>query len=284
MPDESPGSRVVLELYTAQGCSACPPADAMMAELAMREDVIALALHVDYWDYIGWEDTFGRAAHTQRQTRYARGHGASTIYTPQVVIDGTEIIEGYRVSRVMETLEARAARPALVAIDLERRAPAWHFAGDGVDGSDQTGQGAPAGMSAVPAGNADTAEAGSRVPDRLHISARLAEGPVLANALASRGASRMPAPLGPLGDEADPPPARLHLVRYLPTAEVQIMGGENAGRHAQYYNVVISWEAIGTWDMSAPLEMSVEIEGSNPAVVILQEAGQGGILGAARLR
>ena len=53
---------VVVELYTSQGCSSCPPADAMLQELAKRDDVIALALHVDYWDYIGWKDSFGNRA------------------------------------------------------------------------------------------------------------------------------------------------------------------------------------------------------------------------------
>ena len=60
-------SPVVVELFTAQGCAACPPADAFLAELATRADVIALALHVDYWDYIGWRDTFAQGAFTERQ-------------------------------------------------------------------------------------------------------------------------------------------------------------------------------------------------------------------------
>ncbi len=66
---------VVVELYTSQGCSSCPPADALMADLAQMPGVIALALHVDYWDYIGWTDTFGQAKFTDRQKAYAHAAG-----------------------------------------------------------------------------------------------------------------------------------------------------------------------------------------------------------------
>ena len=70
---------VVVELFTSQGCAACPPADQMMAELAAREDVLPLALHVDYWDYIGWADTFALPLFTLRQKRYTHAAGRSMI-------------------------------------------------------------------------------------------------------------------------------------------------------------------------------------------------------------
>ena len=66
---------VVVELYTSQGCSSCPPADKILGEIAERDDVIALALHVDYWDYIGWKDSFANPAHTKRQRAYAQPAG-----------------------------------------------------------------------------------------------------------------------------------------------------------------------------------------------------------------
>lgn len=249
MPDERPASQVVLELYTAQGCSACPPADAMMAELAMREDVIALSLHVDYWDYIGWPDTFASRDHTDRQTRYARRNGHSTIYTPQVVINGTEIFEGFRVTRVMETIASQSARMPVVALDISRS--------DAADNS-----------------------------YRLEISARriTAEDPPIE--LTSRAASSAPALLGSLspGDLPLAEPVHLQLVRYKPSAHVTIDAGENAGRQVQYFNIVTEWDVIGEWDMRAPLEMAVTIDGSDPAVVIMQEPDQGEIVAAARLR
>ena len=85
---------VVVELFTSQGCSSCPPADKMLAELAGRDGVIALSLHVDYWDWIGWKDTFGHAALSDRQRAYAAAAGSSVVYTPQFVIGGTDQIAG----------------------------------------------------------------------------------------------------------------------------------------------------------------------------------------------
>ena len=87
---------VVVELFTSQGCSSCPPADALLGELATRDDVLPLALHVDYWDYIGWKDQFADPAHTTRQKGYASAVGARSIYTPQMVVGGLDHVIGYK--------------------------------------------------------------------------------------------------------------------------------------------------------------------------------------------
>ena len=71
--------KAVVELFTSQGCSSCPPADALLTMLAEQDDVVALAYHVDYWDYVGWEDTFGDAAFSDRQRAYAKSWGSSRI-------------------------------------------------------------------------------------------------------------------------------------------------------------------------------------------------------------
>ncbi|MGJ3259629.1 MAG: DUF1223 domain-containing protein [Rhodospirillales bacterium] len=78
----------VIELYTSQGCSSCPPADAYLGVLAKRPDIIALSLHVDYWDYIGWQDPYALPGNTERQRAYARNLGMGYVYTPQMVIQG----------------------------------------------------------------------------------------------------------------------------------------------------------------------------------------------------
>lgn len=83
-----PTGPVVVELFTSQGCNSCPPADAFLGELAKRPDVIALGLHVDYWDYIGWRDPYAQRAHTERQRGYVRALNLRYAYTPQMVIDG----------------------------------------------------------------------------------------------------------------------------------------------------------------------------------------------------
>ncbi len=87
---------VVVELYTSQGCSACPPADELLDELADRDDVIALSLHVDYWDYLGWRDIHARKEFTKRQMAYRDSVGARSLYTPQMVVQGAAQLVGSR--------------------------------------------------------------------------------------------------------------------------------------------------------------------------------------------
>jgi hypothetical protein len=109
---------VVIELFTSQGCSSCPPADAMLHDLAKRDDVIALALHVDYWDYIGWKDVFGRPENTLRQHAYAQVARATTVYTPQMVIGGIDHVVGSRPMQVMDAVQAQVRRGNTVAVTL----------------------------------------------------------------------------------------------------------------------------------------------------------------------
>jgi hypothetical protein len=111
---------VVVELYTSQGCSSCPPADALMHKLAKREDVIALALHVDYWDYIGWEDAFALPEHADRQRTYARHGGRNSIYTPQIIINGVDSIVGARGMEIADTIMAHKARNTGVSLAVRR--------------------------------------------------------------------------------------------------------------------------------------------------------------------
>jgi hypothetical protein len=77
-----------VELFTSQGCSSCPPADALLGRLSMRPDIVALAFHVDYWDYIGWKDPFASRETTERQRAYARVLKQRYVYTPEMVVDG----------------------------------------------------------------------------------------------------------------------------------------------------------------------------------------------------
>lgn len=114
------GDAVLVELYTSQGCASCPPADALLAELADHEDVIALALHVDYWDYIGWKDSLARPEHTARQKGYARAVGKGMIYTPQFVIGGQDHVTGYEPIRVAELVQKHRATPRPIALTVRR--------------------------------------------------------------------------------------------------------------------------------------------------------------------
>lgn len=207
---------VVVELFTSQGCSACPPADAFMATLAENPRVIPLSLHVDYWDYIGWEDSFADPGFTERQKDYARVVGSRTIYTPQMIVGGTDRVEGYepeQLSGYLATHLSGGASPVTLAVE--------------------------------------------RQGDLVVIRA-----------------------------EADPPltePVRVQLVRYKPQETVRIERGENAGLEVTYHNIVTSWEALGDWPGTGPLELATPAPGPDSAVVILQRQGPAGILAAARL-
>ena len=111
---------VVVELFTSQGCSSCPAADEMLAELADREDIIALALHVDYWDYIGWEDPFGDPAHAERQRGYAAVGGRRSVYTPEFIVQGQTDIVGAKPMKLMDAVERHAEAAPQVALTLTR--------------------------------------------------------------------------------------------------------------------------------------------------------------------
>jgi len=119
-PDERPS--VVVELFTSQGCSSCPPADQLLTELAMRPDVIALSLHVDYWDYIGWKDPYGSPMMTERQRRYAGALGLRYVFTPQMIVDGRQSMVGS--DRV-------AVESAIVAARVRQKAVRVSFRPDG---------------------------------------------------------------------------------------------------------------------------------------------------------
>jgi hypothetical protein len=98
--------KAVLELFTSQGCSSCPQADLKLGDLSKEADVITLAYHVDYWDYIGWTDTFGNKANSDLQKSYAQSWGSSRIYTPQLIVNGNEGVVGSRDKEVSEALAA----------------------------------------------------------------------------------------------------------------------------------------------------------------------------------
>lgn len=107
----------VVELYTSEGCSSCPPAEAYVGVLARRPDVLALTFHVDYWDGLGWRDRFAIHDAVQRQRGYAAALGLSSVYTPQAVVDGRENFVGSDRSAIERSLaRGRRSVPLAVAV------------------------------------------------------------------------------------------------------------------------------------------------------------------------
>ncbi|MEW6123591.1 MAG: DUF1223 domain-containing protein [Pseudomonadota bacterium] len=119
----SPAPKAVIELFTSQGCASCPPADALLGELAKDPDVLAITLAVDYWDYVGWKDTLAKHGHSVRQRAYAEQRGDRMIYTPQMVVDGVLPAKGSDKAAVLKAV-AKAKEPHFslsVPVNVSRR-------------------------------------------------------------------------------------------------------------------------------------------------------------------
>jgi|JI9StandDraft_1071089.scaffolds.fasta_scaffold75623_1 hypothetical protein len=101
---------VLAELFTSQGCSSCPPADQIWADLQKRQDLVAISFNIDYWDYIGWKDTLAHRENTLRQQAYAKAMGSRQVYTPQVIIDGKSDAVGNERKELIASLDARVAQ------------------------------------------------------------------------------------------------------------------------------------------------------------------------------
>jgi len=100
-------SPILVELFTSQGCSSCPPADQILGDLQKRSDVVALSFSIDYWDYIGWRDTLATRENTLRQQAYEKVLPSHRVYTPQMVIDGVRDVVGNQRKDVLEAIERR---------------------------------------------------------------------------------------------------------------------------------------------------------------------------------
>lgn len=112
--------RAVVELYTSQGCASCPPADRLLAELAREPGIVALTLPVTYWDYLGWKDSLGQAAFSERQRAYASARSERQVFTPQAVINGREAVVGSDRAGIERGLaRARTAGGLPVAVHAE---------------------------------------------------------------------------------------------------------------------------------------------------------------------
>lgn len=119
-PLSAQSTPVVVELFTSQGCSSCPPADKLLDELARRPDVIALSLHVEYWDYIGWKDEFADPRNTKRQKAYASLAGRRMIYTPQMIVNGQDDVVGARSFELAELIMKHQDDPLVAGISARR--------------------------------------------------------------------------------------------------------------------------------------------------------------------
>jgi hypothetical protein len=131
-----------LELFTSQGCSSCPPADALLKKISTRSNVVAVSLPVDYWDYIGWKDTFASAQYTARQRAYAKTRGDGHVYTPQVVVNGLAHAVGSDQPEIQKVANTVLGQKGSLTVDLKIREEDGKLIAD---------------IGAAPAGTPDTA-------------------------------------------------------------------------------------------------------------------------------
>jgi hypothetical protein len=119
---------IVLELFTSQGCSSCPPAEALLGELATRPELLALAMHIDYWDGLGWKDPYSNRAATARQRAYNAQLGVGGVYTPQMVVDGHWQAVGSDTGEVADAIRLADRARRTVPMRLSVNAGAAHVA------------------------------------------------------------------------------------------------------------------------------------------------------------
>jgi hypothetical protein len=114
--------KAVVELFTSQGCSSCPTADALLGRLVKRDDIIALSMSVDYWDYLGWKDTLANPKFSERQRAYGKARGDGAIYTPQMVVNGLVHVNGSDENQIERLIDktAKTLSPSRVAIRLSK--------------------------------------------------------------------------------------------------------------------------------------------------------------------
>jgi hypothetical protein len=113
--------KIVVELFTSQGCSSCPPADRLLGELAGDDSLVALSLPVDYWDYLGWHDTLAKPVYSKRQRGYSEQRGSAEVFTPQIIVNGVTQVVGSDRSAIKNAC-TKAAKEKPVSVTLRKNA------------------------------------------------------------------------------------------------------------------------------------------------------------------
>jgi hypothetical protein len=248
---------ILVELYTSQGCSSCPPADALLGKLAQRKGVIALSFPITYWDMLGWKDTLASEANTRRQKAYAAAMGHGGVYTPQIVIDGLKDVVGSRSDEVEDAIDEAA----------DARDEAYS------DEEDRSEIELPAGLTSVaavahgrPSGNAWSVAVDLKpAAQKLHVA--------ISGAPEAAAKAKLD--------------ATIWLFRIRSSATVRIAAGENSGRTATYRNVVNDIADVGHWRGRAVVldlpRASAKTPPHDGLVVVVQQGGNGRVLGTAFL-
>jgi hypothetical protein len=250
-PASAGGRPVVVELFTSQGCSSCPPADALLGRLARRSDVIAISLPITYWDMLGWKDTLATDANTRRQKAYAAAMGHGGVYTPQIVVDGAVDVVGSRGNMVELAILQRKADIEAASADVES-ARAARLAAEQA--------GAVAVRTVAPVGGRDPVVPVAIIQSPQELQIDVASAPGVRN-------------------------ATVWLIHLRAQVPVKINAGENRGRTVTYSNVAADIRAVGVFK-GKPLHLSLPRAAfsglpHDGVAVLVQNNGYGHVIGAA---
>jgi hypothetical protein len=258
---------VVVELFTSQGCSSCPPADVFLGKLAQRPDVIAISLPITYWDMLGWKDTLASDANTRRQKAYAAAMGRGGVYTPQIIVDGAADVVGSRIAAVEAAIAQRiAAISSNAAVVAVARANAARAAADVARAE---GLAAPR-----PMASAAPMPAAAPAP------------PPAADPVVPVDVSETPREMRiAIGAAPGNYHATVWMFHLRSSVSVNVVAGENEGHTITYHNVVGDLKAVGLWKgkaltLTLPRAALAGLPHDGVAVVV-QQNGYGHVVGAA---
>ena len=269
---------IVIELYTSQGCSSCPPADQLLGKLATRPDVIAMSLPITYWDMLGWKDTLASEANTRRQKAYAAAMGHGGVYTPQIIVDGVTDVVGSRAADIDAAIADRELVIANGVAVAVARGDAARLAADATRSAHASGIARSA------------ARGGARV-------APVAAALPVAPPAAPPPPARVVDPVVPVAVKETPHEmhidigaapgshnATVWMFHLRSKVSVNIGAGENEGRSITYHNVVGDLKAVGVWK-GAPLSITLPRSAMaglphDGLAVVVQQDGYGHVIGA----
>jgi hypothetical protein len=266
---------VVVELFTSQGCSSCPPADQILTRLAQRRGVLAMTLPVNYWDMLGWKDTLASEATTNRQKAYAATMGHGGVYTPQMIVDGTSDLVGNKDVAIEAAIEKHEAEIEASQARLEAFTDAREAANEAREEALEEAYQARAQLVAE-------REEPASAREQVKAVRKTMKGSLAIPVSISESPSAMHIAVGD-GDRNDTA-STIWLFHLRDSVTVNIGAGENGGRTMTYRNVVGDLRPVGQWNGDA---VAVDIPRSNlnglphdAVAVIVQQGGYGRIVGA----
>jgi hypothetical protein len=271
---------VVVELFTSQGCSSCPPADALLAQLAQRHDVLAMSLPITYWDMLGWKDTLASEANTHRQKAYAAAMGHGGIYTPQMIIDGVSDVVGSREGDVETAIAKREAEIELSQARIEMLKAEHQMAIEAHEA--QLEQSTYVESEHVQAAAAHAERVAANQLEAVTRSVK-SKGPLAVPVAVSETPSAMHIDVGATDAKVEGP-ATIWLFHLRNAVTVNIGAGENQGHTMTYHNVVGDLRPVGQWKGDA---VSLDVPRASlqglphdAVAVVVQQGGYGRVVGA----